>query len=227
MTLFTLSGFNSHHQIHPSLCLGSDPPLWLPCQSLLYQLSIFTLPVWFPSHRYKGKVFRKGRREKEEEKKGKQTQPCTWIWSPDPPMSCWALIQTYGHGFETPPCYLQLWKYNLKHALLKELLYFIYHLLCVLNRSKAILFCCFVLFCKAILDQHDLLHWIEDDTMWAEIKRMGEELSRWSREGRMLQANLRVERSKNREHYGWNREGRGEYGSGWSWRDRKNRPHRT
>ena len=112
--------------------------------------------------------------EKEEEKEGKQTQPFTWIWSPDPPMSCWALTQTYGHGLcETPPHYLQLEKYNLKHALLKELLYFIYHLLCVLNRSKA------------FLDQNDLLHWIEDDNMWAEIKRMGEELSRWSREGRL------------------------------------------
>ena len=125
-------------------------------------------------------------------------------------MSCWALTQTYGHGLcETPPHYLQLEKYNLKHALLKELLYFIYHLLCVLNRSKA------------FFDQNDLLHWIEDDNMWAEIKRMGEELSRWSREGRLLQANLRVERSKKWEHYGWNREGREEYGSRWSWRDRK------
>ena len=103
-------------------------------------------------------------------------------------------------------------------CIIKRIVVFYLPPLCALNRSKAILF---FFFCKAILDQHDLLHWIEDDTMWAEIKRMGEELSRWSREGRMLQANLRVERSKNREHYGWNREGRGEYGSGWSWRDRK------
>ena len=100
-------------------------------------------------------------------------------------MSCWALTQTYGHGLcETPPHYLQLEKYNLKHALLKELLYFIYHLLGVLNRSKA------------FFDQNDLLHWIEDDNMWTEIERMGEELSRWSREGRLLQANLRVEKVK-------------------------------
>lgn len=99
-------------------------------------------------------------------------------------MSCWALTQTYGHGLCETPHFLQLEKYSLKHALLKEFLYFIYHLLCVLNRSKV------------FLDQHYLLHRIEDDNMWTEIERMGEELSRWSREGRLLQANLRVEKVK-------------------------------